>query len=403
MRTRALVLVAAVACAGLPTAPATAATFGTPVVVTGLDLSEPGIDIAPDGALYVAAVPGLGSPSHVFRSTSGGSTWYPTPVGTRAAFPGGAAADLTVSPVTGALAITDLWGGSSTVGRSNDGGATWTAQPVQGELFQDRPWVAATTANVVYHATAQAAAGIVVAKSVDGGYTYGTRTVAVPAATRGCFCPSGNLVAEPADRIGFAYATNAGGVSFARSVDGGVTFTSTVVRGASTYDTLTSLPIVASGGNGVLAATWTEVGSATTRIGFSRSTNFGVSWSAPLYVVTTGTSLHPWVAVHGNQVGISMYRTSAVATPGTVPSSALWYETYVESLDLGSSWSTPTIADASPVKSGPICTDGLGCDGDTELGGFQSMAFDQGGRPNLAYVRSLDGRFDVEVRVTRGA
>ena len=403
MRTRALVLVAAVGCAVLPASPATAATFGMPVVVTGLNLSEPGIDIdGISGAVYLTAVPGLGTPSHVFRSTTGGTTWFPTPAGARAALPGGAAADLTVSPVTGALAITDLWGASSTVGRSNDGGASWTAQPVQGELVQDRPWVAAAAGNVVYHATAQAAAGIVVARSADGGYTYGTRTLAVPAATTGCFCPSGNLVAETADRIGFAYATSTGGVRFARSVDGAMTFTSAVVRHPSPYDTLAGFPVVASGGNGVLAATWTEVGSATTRIGFSRSADFGASWSVPAYVVTTGTSLHPWVDVHGSRVGISLYRTSAAGTPGTVPANALWYESYVESFDNGASWSTPTVADPMPVKSGPICTDGGACGSDAELGDFQSMAFDVSGTPVLAYVRSLDGAFDVEVRVTRG-
>ncbi|TMK72938.1 MAG: hypothetical protein E6G49_06135, partial [Actinobacteria bacterium] len=51
-----------------------AASFGSPVVVTGDDLGEPGIDVANDGTIYVNAPTGLlsnlpGSPSAVFRST----------------------------------------------------------------------------------------------------------------------------------------------------------------------------------------------------------------------------------------------------------------------------------------------------------------------------------------------
>ena len=56
--------------------------FGPPVVVTGLDAGEPGIDVASDGTIYVNAPPGLqvsGSPSLVFRSDDGGATWVLTP------------------------------------------------------------------------------------------------------------------------------------------------------------------------------------------------------------------------------------------------------------------------------------------------------------------------------------
>jgi len=59
-----------------------AGAFGSPVVVTGLDTGEPGIDVAPDGTIYVNAPAGLlsnlpGSPSFVFRSDDGGATWTP--------------------------------------------------------------------------------------------------------------------------------------------------------------------------------------------------------------------------------------------------------------------------------------------------------------------------------------
>src|SRR5438445_12639550 len=83
-----------------------AAAFGPPVVVTGLDTGEPGIDVATDGTIYVNAPAGLlsnlpGSPSFVFRSDDGGQTWTLTPPSLRANLPGGGDSDISVDPVTG--------------------------------------------------------------------------------------------------------------------------------------------------------------------------------------------------------------------------------------------------------------------------------------------------------------
>src|SRR5213594_1663403 len=115
---------------GLMIAPAAhrAGAFGPPVVVTGLDAGEPGIDVASDGTIYVNAPAGLlsnlpGSPSFVFRSDDGGATWAPTPPGGRANLPGGGDSDLSIDPATGTVYMTDLWLGSATVSRSTDGAA----------------------------------------------------------------------------------------------------------------------------------------------------------------------------------------------------------------------------------------------------------------------------------------
>lgn len=400
MRARA-VAVAVAALAPWAAPPAAAVTFTAPVVVTSDDVRDPGIDIAPDGTVYVAAVSSLPSPGTVYRS-GGAGTWQETPPGMRAAMPGGLAFDLTVAPATGALATTDLWAGSATVARSTDRGQTWTAQPVQGEVAQDRPWVAAGGGNVVYHATHVAAAGIVVSRSADGGLTYGPRSVAAtPADQQGCLCPSGNVVATAGGLVALLYPT-VGGVRLARSTDGGLTFRSSVVRAASGYETHVSHPVLAAAGGGVLVATWTDVGAASSRVAVSVSADLGVTWSAPRYVVSTGTSLYPWVAASGSRIGISLYRTSAAGAPDTVPASAAWYASYVESTDGGATWSGVTAVDPTPVKTGPICVDGAGCAADRELGTFQSVAFDASGRPHIAYVRSVDGASNTELRHVRG-
>src|SRR5947209_9615234 len=138
---------AAVAVVGTQSPSGAAAAFGSPVVVTQQNVSEPGIDVASDGTIYVNGPSGLlsnlpGSPSPVFKSTDGGSSWTNTPASLRANLPGGGDSNIAIDPVTGALYMTDLWLGSATVSRSTDGAASWIANPVEGVLVQDRQWVA---------------------------------------------------------------------------------------------------------------------------------------------------------------------------------------------------------------------------------------------------------------------
>src|SRR4051812_38271938 len=160
-----------------------AGSFGSPVVVTNQSVSEPGIDVATDGTIYVNGPTGLlsnlpGSPSDVFRSTDGGSTWTLTPASLRANLPGGGDSDISIDPATGKLFMTDLWLGSSTVSSSSDIGQTWTANPLQGTIVQDRQWIATTGNNVVYHVTHQIPSGLIVSKSIDGALTFPIQVLA---------------------------------------------------------------------------------------------------------------------------------------------------------------------------------------------------------------------------------
>lgn len=390
---------------------AQAATFTT-TVVSGDNVTEPGIDVGPDNAIYVNAPTGLlsnlpGSPSNLYRSNDGGATWLLTPYSLRQNLPGGGDFDISIDPQTNTLYSTDLWLGSATVGKSTDDGNSWTASPVQGVVVQDRQWVAASGGGVVYHATHQIPTGLIVSKSVApaDGLVYPISTVAAtPLDQTGCVCPPGNLIAEGtgamaglSDKVGLIYATSSGGVNFAHSSNGALTFTNTPVSPASSATTNGNFPVVANGGGGHLFAVWQEVNGNTSSVHFSSSSDWGTTWAAPRTLVSGGASVFPWIAANGSKVAVSLYHTTTDGTPDSVPAGTQWFESYMESTDGGATFSALQTVDSTPAKTGPVCTGGINCSSGRELGDFQSITLDNTMAADLAYVHSFDGT-DTEVR-----
>jgi hypothetical protein len=390
---------------------AQAATFST-TVVTGDDAGEPGIAVGKDNAIYIDAPSGLlsnlpGSPSWIYKSTDQGASWTKLDPGLRANFPGGGDVNISIAPDTGTIYGTDLWLGSATVFTSSDGGASWLANPLQGVPVQDRQWVAAASGGNVYHATHQIPLGLVVSKSTNG-LVYPFSTVAAtPVDQTGCVCPPGNLIAEggggllgTTDKVGLIYATSSGGIKFARSTNGGITFTNVEVSPASSADTGQAFPVVANAGGGNLVAVWQEVNGNTSTVHFARSADWGATWTDRKALVTAGTSLYPWVAAEGSKVAVSLYHTDAAGTPSTAPETAQWFEQYMESADGGATFGAPQTVDPTVVKTGPICTEGINCSGDRELLDFQSLTV-KGGASYLTWTRSIDGVSNTELRFAR--
>jgi hypothetical protein len=400
--TGAAVLVAATVSSLLTQTSAGAAptlSFAAPVQV-GTGGSEPGIVQSRDGNLFINAPDGLlsngTSPSLVFKSNAQGLSWTLTPPGARANNPGGGDSQITVDPTTGTLSMIDLWLGSATASVSTNDANTWTSQPAGGHPVQDRPWIASAGGGIVYEATHAVPAGIVVEKSTNSGLAYGPGVLAATAADQtGCVCPPGNIIAQGGggllgmtDKVGVVYATSTGGINFAHSANGGTTWTNTSIQAASNNTTNSAFPVVANGGGSRLYATWlNETGTASV-IEFSSSADWGKTWSAPATIVSSGTSVYPWVAASGTTVAVSLYNTPAAsATPDAAASNAQWFESALKSTDGGTTWSSLTTADPTAAKTGPVCTGGTNCSANRELGDFQTDTLDSAGHVDLSYVR----------------
>jgi hypothetical protein len=388
-------------------------TFGTSVVVSDKEASEPGIDIANDGTIYVNAPGGVvlnsegPNPSYLWRSDNGGASFVETSDLTRQAGPGGGDSDLVIVPDTQHLAYTDLWLGSASVSSDLvDKGETWVTNPLEGVVGQDRQWLAATNGDVVYHVTNQLPGGLVVSKSFNGGSVYTQHVMAASLADRGgCLCSPGNIIAESGaplanglggtvnDKVGVIFAVQGGnatgavlagapeGVSFAKSTNGGLTWTIHPVVAPANVSRQGLFPVVANVGGNVLAATWYENGKIMT----SRSTNWGDTWSAPLLVSGSDSAVMPWLDARAGKVALAYY--------GKVGSD--WFLRYTESTDGGVTYSAPVTADPTRVKHANPCLNGTGCNGDRELGDFLQVAIDANGKANIAYVRSTESQYVV--------
>lgn len=387
-------VMSAALCGGLAHA---TTSFNPPVNVGPVNGgSEPGVEVAPDGTLYVAAATGLvigqvpPSVSAIYRSEDGGISWVTTPLGLRQATIGGGDIDLTVAPDNGTISITDLWLGSSSVATSSDKGNTWLALPFNGDFVEDRQWVAAVGSGRVYHVVHQIPLGHVVSVSTDNGLLYPLQILAAtPLDQTGCICPPGNLVAEGVaalqDRVAFVYPTTTNGFGFARSTDGALTFTNTYPGVAVNPGGVTGFPNIADDGKGDLAVVWQPAGNG----GFYlvTSADFGTTWSTPQLIESSGTSVYPWVSYRSGKIAISYYHTTEVASVSdNVSASAVWSISYKDSSD-----SFTTRSDIEQVHTGPICTQGTGCSADRELGDFQQVGIDNAGKSVISYVTDVSG------------
>lgn len=368
-------------------------TFGAPVRVPGGTGFEPGIDIGDDGTVWVNEPSGNSALPHgsLFRSRDGGQSFE------RITFddpwrrlPGGFDSDFEPGP-GGHAYFLDLWLGSSSLTRSDDGGETWTwGTPFTTALVSDRQWITVgpqdpvsglDTLYALYH-WIQPPFYILVARSRDSGTSWLEHRVG---GELGTVALTGPLVADDTGFVAFNYGS--GGKHFvAASDDAGETWRTqqVSVSGRRAFDGMIS-NMAMDPSDGSLHVVWVTGGSF--RVTYARSTDLGQTWSAPVDLTPSGSNVFPWVAARNGKVAIAWYGSDRTAgiSPDDVPPTTTWRTRYAESTDGGMTFSSPVDASPQIVKRGPVCTQGLLCMSDRNLGDFMQVAIGLDGRSLLSY------------------
>jgi hypothetical protein len=236
-----------------------------------------------------------------------------------------------------ALGINNVQNGDNAilVSRSTDGGRTWgpatTLRRDAGNFFNDKEAITADPTNAlfvyaVWDRIANNNAPTWFARTTDGGATWEpARSIYDPGPNRQTInnivvvLPDGTLVLFFSELP----TTNNGPaptLRVMRSADKGVTWSPPItiadLQTVGTVDPETGIGIrdasvigsIAAGANGVLAVTWQDsrfAGGAYDSIAFSRSTDGGVTWSAP-------------TRINGNPAVRALIPSVAVAADGTI-------------------------------------------------------------------------------------
>ncbi len=377
--------------------------------------TEPSLLAASDGAVYFSSV--LGSATArgdgVWKTTDRGTTW--TYLG-KADYPfGGGDSDLEELG-DGTLLLTGQWRpaappalpgvgspyvtGGESVFRSTDKGATWTPFPTAGYLpAADRNWLAAdpstrTTAYLVYN---DAATGLMVGKTMDGGLSWLPPVVVQGSGSAaglagGPVGIAGDPVVDAQGTLYIPYGPGPGGGTVQllfRSLDGGQTFSASTVRTTPAGATSGAIfSTVAADTNGELYFAWAETQDGAMRAFVAHSEDQGVTWTDPLAVSPLGMSIaFPWVVAGSpDHLAVGYYASAGSFVPDAAPANATWRPMVSFLPDIHDATFVTVAATATPNHIGPICTGGTGCSSGRTLGDFFELAVDPQGFVDLVWA-----------------
>lgn len=392
--------------------------------------SEPGIDIGLDAngdeVVYIHGTRGLPLHNQAWIRQPG-LPEYQAPVMNQATgfkeilfnrpfdrLPGGGDADISFRGND--LWFIDLWAGSNSIQYSPDKGKTWTlGTPFTTLPVTDRQWIAIgdtvvdpvlgrqTTVYAVYQ-TFQPGDGMWLSRSRDNGLTWDFHT------------PIGGLGSGPAGIP--AHIVSDGSKTVAVAVNSGGQFRVAVSKDEGASWTVNSVSNGRADAQGwaiglsmnplqpnELAITYPVTNAAdggpSSKTIVRTTSNFGANWSDAIRLepgasVTGPMDWFPWVDYRGNKIAVAWYQSSG-PVPGrkadNAPSTNKWHVFHSESLNDGATFSTPQQVTSVPAKSGPICTVGLSCTADRDLGDFLQIAIDTTGNSWIAMVHATPGPF----------
>jgi hypothetical protein len=366
--------------------PASNRTFDEPVIVDNDDLNvaEPSIEVAPDGAVYVtgpqglggARVPALAPGTQDIPGAGGDVIWRSDDAGKTFRFLGsydgslgGGDADVVAAP-NGALYASGLNLACVAVASSTDRGETWATNPAaceDGAGLADRQWNDVDGDAAVYTGYGTLTRGLVLHKSLVNGPVVVNGPATVVDGNAGDYQWPGVVDVNQAngnavmawnttdDKIRINGVKRAGGLLFP-------TPKTVATAGGDTFDSFVSID---HGTDGTLYAVWTERHAALreTWTMLAASRDGGTTWAAPVHVDSTPrTTVFPWVtAGDAGRVAVTYLGTDSTGpSPETLDVKDAGWEVWSSfSTDYGQTYAehrtTPML------HQGSICTSGTGC------------------------------------------
>lgn len=377
--------------------------------------AEPGLAIAPDGTVYVT------TPAVAWRSDDLGYTYHglgasrcpnQSPIIRQqtgvclfpqfdAGLQGPGDASMAVA-ANGTVWWAGLFGftASVPVQYSNDKGDHWSAPfDAAAGTSTDREWITIDAADNIWVQWRDFTSGSHIAfrKSTDGGATWSPIREPIADGRQGPMAHDATT--------GYVYLPHilpgAGGMTVARSIDGGASWTDVPV--APLPERAWIFPGVAVDSAGTVYALWSadpdqlilpnEAGRhvAVPTVFLSVSTDHGITWSAPRAISAPGMdAIFPWiVAGDAGRVAIAWYE-GVSPTPGSrLPN--VWNVKVAMSTtaDLPDAEFVTVTVNTVPIHLGGLCAEGGGCfstAGDRTLLDFFEIRALPDGSPILAYA-----------------
>lgn len=398
--------------------------------------SEPGMAFLADGTLYVHATLGIPLHNPAWRLDPGATKFkllsFTAPYNR---LPGGGDADIAARGDD--LFFMDLWAGSNSVTYSPDRGETWTqGTPLSTIPLSDRQWIAmgkettnvltGEAQNTVYalYQHIGAPPGLQLARSRDNGLTWDFHTGVETALGIGV-SPPGHLISDGAAHLAIAGYTQ-GKQIVLQSFDEGVTWTHAAVTkhysnvedsigpqmtavglNPSNTQELATAYVVKSGVPGNPAGKFELFVSNTRSSGKREDSDSNADnggWEYRRVSLPGYTTYFPWIDYRGDKIATAWYQASKPGNfdPNTPPANNAWEVWYAESLDDGATWSAPERVDiAGQAKKGAICTKGLDCNADRELGDFLEILISPSGKSTISYVNANGSNGAVGVYVVQ--
>jgi hypothetical protein len=392
-------------------------SFGVFYKVPGGTGTEPGIDHVLDASgkqvTYVHGTFGIPSHNKLWRmddslnrnaASAFKAITFTTPYNR---LPGGGDAD--VAARGDDVWFIDLWGGSNSIQYSPDKGETWTrGTPLSSIPTSDRQWISLgeTVTNPItgeeettVYLTDQGLLtprNTTFARSRNNGLVWDYyKPVSEGPLSLGMGGIPAHIVSS-GKRVAIAAASQSR-FNVAVSNDEGETWKITSVSG-SLGDANGSLVGLAMNHTNpddlaIVYPTNGQTNGVTNRnaITVRISRDGGDTWSDSTQLSPPGRiGWFPWVDWRDDKIAVAWYQATlgGFTDPNSPALGNKWEVYYSESLDNGANWSEGQDIGAGNVKNGAICTNGLACDADRDLGDFLQLAIDFDGKSWITFVNA---------------